>query len=80
MGNFSRFFRSKLCTPLRGGRQATQCVDAVAKNAREQHIETQNSMPTTIKDKVNFFKIPSNYRESPAILDDFTITQRLLIS
>ena len=80
MGNISRFCCSNLCTPLRGGQQATQCVDAVAKNAREQHIETQNSMPTTIKDKVNFFKIPSNYRESPAILDDFTITQMSLIS
>ena len=34
MGNRGYLRCSKLCTPLRGERQATQCVDAVAKNAK----------------------------------------------
>ncbi len=32
-GSLSSHCCSKLCTPLRGEQQATQCVDTVAKNA-----------------------------------------------
>lgn len=39
MGNFSRFFRSKLCTPLRGERQATQ--EIVAKDAKDISLNVE---------------------------------------
>lgn len=39
MGDRGYLRCSKLCIPLRGERQATQCVDAVAKNAEGKYIE-----------------------------------------
>ena len=39
MGDCGSLRCSKLCIPLRGERQETQCVDAVAKNAEGKYIE-----------------------------------------